>query len=124
MTTPSNISAVSDVNYVATVDWEDGINPVGTTYEIYRDTTDSFTPDAATNMIAEDVASTYWNDYTVETGSSYYYKVIAEYDYGDGTREISNPTDASNQVTITAASEVGRNAGVTGFLEIFRIQCW
>jgi len=116
LTTPTNLNATADVNYMMTVNWEDGINPSGTTYAVYRDYVDTFTPDAA-NLVAEGLDNTYWYDFDVEIGNSYYYKVIASYDMGGGMVQYSNlnPTTVSNEGTLTVASEVSDKLGLQNF---------
>jgi hypothetical protein len=58
------------------VDWADNLEE-GVSYNLYRSETPDFVPDSATNMIASNLASSNFDDYSFDPDTRYYYLATA-----------------------------------------------
>ncbi len=112
--TPVGLAATGSVGRVA-LSWQASTDNVGVThYNVHRETTPGFTPDA-TNRIAQPTTTAYTD--TGLAAGTYYYKVAA----ADRVNNVSDPTAAASgvvqadtqppSVSITAPSDSATVAG-------------
>ncbi|MCA1057597.1 DNRLRE domain-containing protein [Rossellomorea aquimaris] len=72
---PTNLTATPNVNYMTYLRWN-ASSTEGVTYSIYRSSTPGFTPSKDT-LVAEGVKDSYWNDFQLHYGQTFYYQVVA-----------------------------------------------
>ncbi|MFZ7945035.1 DNRLRE domain-containing protein [Neobacillus sp. 19] len=83
---PKKLTATPNVNYMTLLRWK-ASETSGVTYNMYRSTTESFTPSEDT-LLAEGIQTSYWNDYNLNYGQKFYYKVVAIKDF-NGKKRLS-----------------------------------
>jgi fibronectin type 3 domain-containing protein len=89
-TAPANLAA-SVVGGTVNLTWTGSTDNVGVVrYDVYRDTTQGFTPSAA-NRIAQPTGTTY-SDSSIFALGTYYYKVLAE----DAAGNLSQPSNEAS----------------------------
>lgn len=83
--------------------WNTGTARCGTdvVYNVYRDTTDNFTPGAG-NLLASGLTGSTYQDVMVDSGTRYYYMVRAEDNSGNGSGPHASGNEDSNTVIMSA----------------------
>ncbi len=82
---PKNFSAIVGANYMTLLRWE-ASKTEDVTYNVYRSET-PFYDIADMQPIAEGLKETYWNDYNLNYGKKFYYRVTAVKELGGHARE-------------------------------------
>lgn len=108
--TPTNVTTTADANYMILVDWEDTINGEGTTYNVYRSEDPSF---ATYELAASDIDQTFWYDYNLKYGTTFYYKVTAVKEINYVSREsiMSSQTAAE----VVSSDELDKMLGLQDY---------
>lgn len=115
MDIPEKLTATPKVNYTVLLRWNYDQTQVATetTFNIYRSTDPNFIP-AAGNLIAKDVKTTYWNDYNLNYGRTFYYKVTAVRDF-PGQKGRESICSEGAKATVVEQDEVNKRLGIEDY---------
>ena len=94
---PQSLSATVQSSDQINLDWPDNIEQDFASYTLHRSTTAGFTPDA-TNLVAENLTQSDYNDIGLSGSTTYYYRVIAI----DQAGQASSPSPESSATTTVA----------------------
>ncbi|MEO2078270.1 MAG: DNRLRE domain-containing protein [Bacillus sp. (in: firmicutes)] len=108
---PEKLSVTPNVNYMTNLKWDASTTP-DVTYNIYRSKTSSFKPSEET-LIAEGIKETYWNDYNLNYGQTFYYQVVASKDF-NGIQRLSSSTNEEKS-TVVDKGELEKRLGLQDF---------
>ncbi|MEI5908515.1 DNRLRE domain-containing protein [Bacillus spongiae] len=108
---PKNVSATPNVNYMTLLRW-DASATKDVTYSIYRSATPDFTPSEAT-LVEEGVRATYWNDYNLNYGQTFYYQVVAVKELNGTSRHSVASNEAKSQVV--SKEELEKHLGLQDY---------
>ena len=108
---PWNLSTLTGANYMTLLRWE-ASETIGVTYNVYRSTTPYFEPSAET-LAAEGIEENSWNDYNLNYGQTFYYKVTAVKMINGHARESLTSNEA--WATVVSADEVTRRLGLQDY---------
>jgi RHS repeat-associated protein len=108
---PANLTARPNVNYTTFLSWEKSYTN-GVTYNVYRSKTENFVP-SEENLVANNIIDPYWNDYNINYGQTFYYKVIALKDFSGQVR-YSKPTNEA-WAKVVEKEELEKRLGLQGY---------
>ncbi len=108
---PWNLSTLTGANYMTLLRWE-ASETEGVTYNVYRSTTPYFVPSEET-LAAEGIEENNWNDYNLNYGQTFYYKVTAVKIINGHPRESLTSNEA--WATVVSADEVTRRLGLQDY---------
>ena len=108
---PWNLSTLTGANYMTLLRWE-ASETQDVTYNVYRSTTPFFVPSAET-LAAEGILENSWNDYNLNYGQKFYYKVTAVKMISGHLRESLPSNEA--WATMVSEDEVTRRLGLQNY---------
>lgn len=108
---PENLTATPNVNYMTLLRW-DASTTSNVTYNIYRSSTESFSPSSST-LIASGIKDAYWNDFNLNYGQKFYYKVVASKTF-NGVQRLSLPSNEESS-RVVAKDELEKRLGLQDY---------
>ncbi|WP_335872617.1 DNRLRE domain-containing protein [Bacillus sp. 2205SS5-2] len=108
---PKNLTATPNVNYMTLLRW-DASSTEGVSYSVHRSSTPNFTPTNKT-LLVKGVKDSYWNDYNLNYGQEFYYKVVAVKEFNGQARESVSSNEAWSKVV--EKNEVEKRLGLQDY---------
>ncbi|WLR42507.1 DNRLRE domain-containing protein [Bacillus carboniphilus] len=108
---PEKLTATSNVNYMTLLRWESS-KTADVTYRIYRSKEKGFSPSSET-MVADQVKEPFWNDYNLNFGETFYYKVVSVKEFNGKPRE-SLPTNEA-WASVVDEEELNKRLGLQDY---------
>ena len=108
---PWNLSTMTGANYMTLLRWEES-DTANVTYNVYRSTTPYFVPSTET-LAAEGLTENSWNDYNLNYGQTFYYKVTAVMMINGHVRESLPSNEA--WATVVSENEVQKRLGLQNY---------
>ncbi|GLC31550.1 DNRLRE domain-containing protein [Clostridium omnivorum] len=112
---PQNLEATPKVNYTTLLRWQYDLLKIqqGVRFNVYRSTIQGFTP-SKENLIASNITTTYYNDYNINYGQKFYYKVTAVKDF-EGQKGRESCSSNSALATIVDKNELDKRLGLEDY---------
>jgi hypothetical protein len=108
---PEQLTATPNINYMTLLRWDASETP-GVSYNVYRSPEKYFTPGPG-NLVAKQISETYWNDFNLNYGRTYYYQVKAVKYFNSKLRESNSTKEAS--ATVVSKNEVEKRLGLQDY---------
>ncbi|WLR44459.1 HNH/ENDO VII family nuclease (plasmid) [Bacillus carboniphilus] len=108
---PEKLTATPNVNYMTQLRWEPSTTS-DVTYQVYRSKEKNFTLSDET-LLAEEIKESYWNDFNLNYGQKFYYKVVAVKDF-NGQHRLSLPSNEAWS-KVVAQNEIDKRLGLQDY---------